>query len=113
SVLKEDVAWAVLNSTSDVSSTNSNKKNYVHDVARLDLVTDPYIDTVHSGLGWYLFADPQDAAAAFEVVFLDGNQTPFLDDMIDFDTDSMKFKVRLDYGVAIGDWRGGYLDTGA
>lgn len=110
---KEEVAWAVLNSTADPSSSNSNKKNYAKDVARLDLVTDPYLDDLFGGLGWYLFADPMDAAAAFEVVFLDGNQTPFVDDMIDFDTDAMKLKVRLDYGVAIGDWRGAYHNDGA
>lgn len=109
---KEDIAWAVLNSTTDVGQSNSAKKNYAADVARLQLVTDPYLDGI-SATAWYLFADPMDAAAAFEVVFLDGNQTPFLDDMIDFDTDSMKFKVRLDYGVAIGDWRGGYKNVGA
>jgi hypothetical protein len=63
-------------------------------------------------LPWYLFADPMDVAA-FEVVFLDGNQTPFLDEMVDFETDAMKFKVRLDYGVALGDWRAGYLNDGA
>jgi hypothetical protein len=113
SVLKEDIAWAILNSTTEISQANPNKKNYVADVARLSLVTDPYLDGVESGLPWYLFADPMDAAAAFEVVFLDGNQTPFVDDMIDFDTDSMLFKVRLDYGVAIGDWRGGYKNDGA
>ena len=32
---------------------------------------------------------------------------------IDFDTDAMKFKVRLDYGIAIGDWRAGYKNVGA
>lgn len=113
SVLKEDLAWAVLNSTSEISQSNPNKKNYAADVAKLDLVTDPFLDGIGSGLPWYLFADPADAAAAFEVVFLDGNQTPFIDDMIDFETDSMLFKVRLDYGVAIGDWRGGYRNAGA
>lgn len=108
----EDIAWAVLNSISDPSQSNSNKKNYAQEVARLDLATDPYLDGI-SATAWYLFADPMDAAAAFEVVFLDGNQEPFLDDMVDFDTDSMSFKVRLDYGVAIGDWRGGYKNAGA
>ena len=109
---KEDLAWAVINSTTDVSQSNSAKKNYVQEVARLDLVSDPYLDDV-SATAWYLFADPQDAAAAFEVVFLDGVSEPFLDDMIDFDTDSMKFKVRLDYGIANGDWRGAYMNDGA
>ena len=108
----EETTWSVINSTTDVSQTNPNKRNYSADVARLDLVTDPYLDEI-STTAWYLFADPNDAAAAFEIVFLDGVQEPFLDEMIDFDTDSMKFKVRLDYGLAIGDWRGGYKNEGA
>ena len=112
SALKEDIAWAVLNSTSDVSQSNPAKKNYAYDVAKLNLVTDPYLDGIGSGLPWYLFADPIDIAA-FEVVFLDGNETPFIDEAVDFDTDAMKFKVRLDYGVANGDWRAGYLNDGA
>lgn len=111
-VALEDTAWTVLNSATDISQANPNKKNYVADVARLDLVTDPYLDGI-STTAWYLFADPMDAAAAFEVVFLDGVQEPFIDDMIDFDTDSMKLKTRLDYGIAPGDWRGGYKNEGA
>lgn len=113
SVLKEDLAWAVLNSVTEISQSNPNKKNYAYDVAKLDLVTDPYLDGIGSGLPWYMFADPMDAAAAFEVVFLDGQQTPFIDDEVSFETDSLLFKVRLDYGVAIGDWRGGYRNAGA
>lgn len=109
---KEDIAWAVLNSITDVSQSNPAKKNYAYDVAKLDLVTDPYLDGI-SATAWYLFASPSDAAAAFEVAFLDGNDTPFIDEMVDFLTDAMDFKIRLDYGVANGDWRGGYKNVGA
>ena len=109
---KEDTAWTVINSATDVSQSNPKKKNYVADVARLNLVTDPFLDEI-SATAWYLFTDPQDAAAGFEVVFLDGVQEPYIAEMVDFDTDSMKFKVRLDYGIAIGDWRGGYKNAGA
>ena len=76
------------------------------------MVSDPYLDGINSGLSWFMFADPADVAA-FEIVFLDGNETPFVDEAIDFDTDAMKFKVRLDYGIAIGDWRAGYKNVGA
>lgn len=109
---KEDIAWAVLNSITDVSQSNPAKKNYAFDVAKLDLVTDPYLDTI-SATAWYMFAAPADAAAGFEVVFLDGEETPFIDEMVDFMTDAMDFKIRLDYGVATGDWRGGYKNVGA
>jgi ATP-dependent protease ClpP protease subunit len=106
---KEDLARELLASTTDFSSANANKPNIYRNA--FTVVSDPYLDGI-SATAWYLFANPADVAA-FEVVFLDGNQTPFVDDMIDFDTDAMKFKIRLDYGVAIGDWRGGYKNEGA
>jgi ATP-dependent protease ClpP protease subunit len=111
---KEDIAWAVLNSTTDVSQSNPAKKNFAADVARLELVTDPFLDGVTTAgtTRWYLMADPADIAA-FEVVFLDGNETPFVDEQVEFMNDAMMFKVRLDYGVAIGDWRAAYLNAGA
>ena len=111
-VVLEDTVWTLINSATDISQANPSKKSYLADVARLNLVTDPYLDGV-STTAWYLFADPADAAAAFEVVFLDGVTTPFIDDMVDFDTDALKFKVRLDYGIAPGDWRGAWRNAGA
>lgn len=106
---KEDLARQLLVSETDPASSNSRVPNIYRN--RFSVVSDPYLDGI-SATAWYLFAGPMDVAA-FEVVFLDGNQTPFVDDMIDFDTDAMKFKIRLDYGVAIGDWRAAYKNVGA
>lgn len=53
----------------------------------------------------YLFADPN-VAPTFEVAFLDGNQTPFLDVQQGFTVDGAVYKVRLDWGVAVIDYRG-------
>lgn len=106
---KEDLARQVIVSETDPASSNSRVANIYRN--RFQVVSDPYLDGI-SATAWYLLANPADVAA-FEVVFLDGVQEPFVDEMIDFDTDSMKFKVRLDYGVAIGDWRAGYKNAGA
>lgn len=111
SILKEDLARQLLASETDPSSNNSKVPNIYK--GRYQVVADPLLEAVNSGLSWYLFADPNGAAAAFELVFLDGVETPFIDEDIDFDTDSLKLKVRLDYGVAIGDWRGAYKNVGA
>lgn len=108
---KEDIAWAVLNSVSDPSSSNSAKRNYVQSVAALTLITDPFLDGI-SATAWYLAADPADAPLV-EVAFLDGQQSPFIDDEIEFDNDALKFKARLDYGVAAIDWRAGWRNAGA
>ena len=110
SVAKEDLARQIITSEADPASSNSGVSNIYRN--RFEVVSDPVIDGVNSGLSWYLFANPADVAG-FEVVFLDGIQEPFVDETVDFDTDAMKFKVRLDYGIAIGDWRAGYKNVGA
>jgi hypothetical protein len=110
SCTKEDLARQVVTSEADPASANSRVRNIYQNA--FTVVSDPYLDGINSGLSWFMFADPADVAA-FEVVFLDGNETPFVDEAVDFDTDAMKFKVRLDYGIAIGDWRAGYKNVGA
>ncbi len=54
---------------------------------------------------WYLFADPADAPV-FEVAFLDGVTEPFLDQEEGFTVDGVRWKARLDYGIAAIDYRG-------
>lgn len=107
----EDTVWSVLNSTADPTSSNSNKKNFINEVANLTLITDPYLDGI-SATAWHMVADPLDVPL-IEVAFLDGQQAPFIDEAIDFETDAVKFKVRLDYGLSAIDWRAGYKNPGA
>lgn len=54
---------------------------------------------------WYMFADPGEAPV-IEVAFLEGNDTPFLDQEEGFTVDGSRWKVRLDYGIAAIDYRG-------
>lgn len=54
---------------------------------------------------WYLFADPTDAPV-IEVAFLDGISEPFLDQEEGFSVDGVRWKARLDYGIAAIDYRG-------
>ena len=65
-----------------------------------------------SGTAWYLFADPADEAV-IEVVFLDGNEEPFLDMEEAFTVDGATYKVRLDYGVGAVGTRGAVKNPGA
>jgi len=63
----------------------------------------PVIDAVqdsYSEDAWFLFPD-KSAADTIEVAFLDGVQTPYLEDMVDFDTDGIKYKCRIDFGVGV------------
>lgn len=104
---KKQLAWDVVNSATDIGQANPMKRNYAQSM-NLEVVATPYL----SGNAWYLFADPNDVEA-FEVAFLDGEQTPYIDDEIEFMTDNMNMKVRLDYGVGAIDWRAGYKNAGA
>lgn len=54
---------------------------------------------------WYLFADPNEAPV-IEVAFLEGEDTPFLDQQEGFTVDGTRYKARLDFGTAVIDYRG-------
>ncbi|MEG0923341.1 MAG: Clp protease ClpP [Comamonas sp.] len=73
-----------------------------------DIVGSPRL----GGTRYYALADANEAAA-LEVAFLDGVDTPFLEQEDAFDTDGARFKVRLDYGVAAHDPRGIVTNAGA
>lgn len=106
----KQVAYEVLNSTADPASSNSNKRNYAQSLA-LTPISDAALDA-NSATAWYLLADPR-LVPVIEVAFLDGVQTPYTEEMVDFFTDAIVMKVRLDYGVAAVDWRGGFKNLGA
>lgn len=73
-----------------------------------DIVDSPRLD----GTRRYSFADPS-IAPVIEVAFLNGEQNPFLDSQEGFTTDGVKWKVRLDYGIAAIDYRGAVTNAGA
>lgn len=107
---KKQVAWDILNSPTDPASSNSAKRNYAASLG-LELITDAELDKA-SGTAWYLAAD-QNIEPLIEVDFLNGQDTPTVEENIDFKTDAILAKVRLDYGVAATGWRGGYKNAGA
>lgn len=72
-----------------------------------DLVGTPRL----SGTRWYAFAEPS-VAPSLMVVFLDGNQTPFLDSKDGWTVDGVEWKTRLDYGVGAIDWRPAFTNAG-
>lgn len=65
-----------------------------------------------SGTRRYMFADPS-IAPTIEVVFLDGQQQPFMDINQPWRVDGVEWKVRLDYGVGGVDFRGATTNAGA
>ena len=65
-----------------------------------------------SGNGYIALANPL-IEPVFEVVFLDGNEQPFLDSQEGFIVDGMMWKVRYDYGMDAVGYRGAVKNPGA
>lgn len=79
--------------------------------AGLEVIADPVLDG-NSTAAWYLAADPLQIDTV-EYTFLEGEETPVLERETDFDTDTLKWKIRQTYGVAAIDFRGLFQNDGA
>lgn len=73
-----------------------------------DIITSPRLGT---GKGWYGFADPN-VEPVIEVAFLNGVQTPVLEQETNFRTDGLNWKVVHKYGVGAVGWRGAAFNPG-
>ena len=92
---------------------NSNTKNiYGPNGDRpLRVVIDPVLDA-NSSTAWYLAAATNQVDTV-EITFLEGEQSPVLENEWDFDKDVYKYKVRQTFGVSAIDYRGLYKHAGA
>jgi len=92
---------------------NSNTKNiYGPNGDRpLRVVVEPLLDAA-SSTAWYLAA-MNNQVDTVEITFLEGEQSPVLENEWDFDKDVYKYKVRQTFGVAPIDFRGLYKHAGA
>lgn len=92
---------------------NSNTKNiYGPNGDRpLKVIVEPLLDA-NSATAWYLAANNSQVDTV-EITFLEGEQSPVLENEWDFDKDVYKYKVRQTFGVAPIDYRGLYKHNGA
>jgi hypothetical protein len=65
-----------------------------------------------SAISWYLAANPN-AIDTIEVAYLNGVQTPVLEQKDGWNIDGVEMKVRLDAGCQVFDFRGLYKNPGA
>lgn len=82
---------------------------------QLTVITDAYLDdTTHTNgtVAWYLLAD-QNMHDTFEVAFVGGQQTPYIESRDGWSVDGVEYKVRIEFGVAALDYRGVYRKKGA
>ncbi len=104
----EDRATQLIRSTSLPDAQNSGVFNPYNDA--LTVITEARLDA-DSLKAWYLLAGQGEDT--IEVAYLDGIDTPYLDQQQGFTVDGVTFKVRIDAGVAPLDWRGLVKSEGA
>jgi len=75
---------------------------------KLTPVADPHL----TGTAWYLLAHPNQFPT-LEVAYLEGEEQPYIDEELDFDSDALKIKVRHDFGAGVVDHIGAYKNAGA
>lgn len=88
---------------------DDNKSAGVHNpwAGKLTPVADPRL----TGTAWYLLAHP-DQFPLIEVAYLEGEEQPYVDEELDFNSDALKVKVRHDFGAGVVDHIGGYKNAG-
>lgn len=93
----------------NASNANSAKPNHVNGLATV--VSDARLDAA-SATAWYLAADAN-VHDTIEVAYLNGNETPMIDQQDGWKVDGVEFKVRIDAGVKAIDYRALYKNAGA
>ncbi|EBA08943.1 unknown protein encoded within prophage CP-933U [Sagittula stellata E-37] len=99
----------LINSTVDPTATKGHAKNPVAGMA--EVISDARLDDA-SATAWYLAANPA-AFDTIEVAYLDGVQSPYIEQKTGWTSDGVELKVRIDAGVAPLDFRTMYKNAGA
>ncbi len=89
---------------------DDNKSSGVHNpwAGKLTPIADPHL----TGNAWYMLAHP-DQFPMIEIAYLEGEEQPYIDEELDFDSDALKIKVRHDFGAGVVDHIGGFKNSGA
>lgn len=99
---KEVSAQKLLSSYTDLASNNSGVPNVFRN--SLNLVVDAELDT-YSSTAYFLAAAPQDIDT-IEVTYLNGDDMPKLESRMGWDYLGMEWRIYIDYGVTVLDYRG-------
>lgn len=77
---------------------------------RFDVIADARIDAFNAA-GWFTLCDPNQLPTVV-VGFLNGNETPYMEQENPFSQDGVAFKVRIDVRAAAADFRGAQYNDG-
>jgi hypothetical protein len=80
----------------------------------LEVIADGELDVLGAPapFPWFLAADPADIDT-IEVTYLNGDDMPKLESQVGFDFLGIKWRIYIDYGVTVLDYRGLYMNSGA
>ena len=104
----EFLARQLLTSTSDPNATHYGVTNPL--MGSLQIITDAELDAFDTD-AYYFLAD-QMLMDTIEVTYLNGNQRPVIDSQVAFDTLGVRYRIYIDYGVAVVDTKGIYKNAG-
>lgn len=107
-VVLEDIARALMTDTTEPGQANPGVRNQIRGLA--EVVSDPRLDA-DSATRYYLAAGQM--FDTIEVAFLDGNQSPMLEQQAGWSIDGTEFKVRIDVAAAPMEFRTWQRDDGA
>lgn len=107
----QGVAISAIESETEMAANQANSKrpNYCRNMAQV--ISDARLDA-SSSAAFYMAANPA-MFDGIEVAYLDGNETPFLDQQNGWNVDGTEFKVRIDAGVKALDFKTLAKSTGA
>jgi ATP-dependent protease ClpP protease subunit len=106
-------ALQVANSEFEVGASSTTKSNTVPNIVRgaFEVIADARLDATSTAVH-YAVANPN-MHDTIEVAYLDGNESPTLEQQGGWTVDGVEFKVRMDAGVKALDWRGMARTSGA
>ena len=105
----ETVTEQLLVSITDPASSNANVRNPF--TGKLTMICDAELDQ-YSTTAWYLAAQAG-LVDTLEVTYLNGQESPVIESQVAFDVLGMKWRIYIDYGVTVLDYRGLYKNAGA
>jgi hypothetical protein len=109
-VVKETTAEILLMSAG-MPVTGFSSATYNPWQGKLTPIADPHLDAT-SLTAWYLIAHPNQVPF-IEVSYLEGEEQPYVEEQVDFNSDALITKVRHDFGAGVVDHVGAYKNAGA
>jgi Mu-like prophage major head subunit gpT len=94
----ETAALQLIASTVDPSKQNDVMNPFQN---RLEVIQTPYLSDKKA---WYALANPQ-ISDTIEIAYLDGNEAPFMEEVEVSKNDTRQYKVRLEFGASILDYK--------